>query len=63
MRKVHIKYFHSYEEADNDMLNEYLSMPPKSKVAAVNEIRRKIFSLKGVNANNRVQRVISFGRR
>lgn len=63
MRKVQIKYFNSYEEADKDMLNEYFDMHPEDKVACVNEIRRRIFALKGIKADNRVKKVISYGKR
>jgi len=62
-RKVRIKYFSSYKEADNDMLREYFAMPPSEKVAIVNAIRRKIFALKGIKADNSVKRVISCAKR
>lgn len=64
MRKVTIKMFNSYEEADEDMVNEYLSMPPSDKISIVNEIRRKIFGLKGIKADNIVKRnIITYGKR
>ncbi|HBU70404.1 MAG TPA: hypothetical protein DEE98_08515 [Elusimicrobia bacterium] len=63
MRKAQIRYYNSYEAADKDMFNEDLSRPGKEKVAAVNEIRRKIFRLKGLAADNIVKKVISFDKR
>ena len=63
MRNIQIKVYHSYEEADKDMFRDSLSMTPEERVAAVNVIRRKVFGLKGIEANNRVKRIVSYGKR
>jgi len=63
MRKLQIKVYRSYEKADKDMLRDSLLMTPEERVAAVNVIRRKVFGLKGIVANNRVNRIISYGKR
>ncbi|OGS32462.1 MAG: hypothetical protein A2474_07805 [Elusimicrobia bacterium RIFOXYC2_FULL_34_12] len=63
MKNIHIKLYHSYQEADKDSINETLKMKPEERIAAVNIIRRKIFNLKGINADNKVKKVISYGKR
>lgn len=63
MRKVRIKIYHSWEEADRDDLRESLQMKPEDRVAAVNEIRRKVFRLKGIIADNHVKKIISYDKR
>jgi len=45
------------------MFRDSLLMTPEERVAAVNVIRRKVFGLKGIVANNRVNRIISYGKR
>ena len=61
--KMPIKYFQSYEEADMSLLNQSLKMKPEERVEAVNIIRRKVFSLKGIRADNRVKKILFFGAR
>ncbi|OGS18229.1 MAG: hypothetical protein A2219_05735 [Elusimicrobia bacterium RIFOXYA2_FULL_50_26] len=63
MKKIPIKFYSSYEDADEDSLKDALAMKPKDRVAAVNVIRRRVFALKGIKADNRVKRVISYAKR
>jgi len=63
MNKICIKVYHSYEEANEAALNDSLLMTPVQRVAAVNIIRRRIFALKGIQADNKVIRTISYGKR
>jgi hypothetical protein len=58
MKKISLKIFHSYEEANEDSLNESLAMKPEQRIAAVNEIRRSVFGFKGIKADNRVKKKI-----
>ncbi len=63
MNKIQIKFYSSYEEADRDILNSSLLMTSEERVSAVNSIRKKVFALKGINADNTVIRIISRGKR
>lgn len=58
-----IKFYNSYEEADNDTLKDVFAMIPEDRVAAVNVIRRRIYAIKGIKADNIVKKVISYGKR
>jgi hypothetical protein len=48
MRKLKIKIFSSFEEADKAYLEETLAMTPEQRIAATNEIRRRLFAIKGI---------------
>ncbi|OGS27300.1 MAG: hypothetical protein A2297_00445 [Elusimicrobia bacterium RIFOXYB2_FULL_48_7] len=63
VRKVTVKYFSSFEEADKASLEESLAMTPGQRINALNMIRRRIFALKGIKADNSVKKVISYGKR
>jgi len=63
MKKFNIKIYHSYAEADRDILADSLKMSPAQRVNAVNIVRRRVFKLKGINADNRVKKVISYAKR
>ena len=56
MRKITIRYFNSYEEANEQQLEDTLAMKPEDRVAAVDEIRRNIYLVKGIKADNIVDR-------
>jgi hypothetical protein len=56
MRKLKIKIFSSFEEADKAYLEETLAMTPEQRIAATNEIRRRLFAIKGIKADNKVDR-------
>lgn len=62
-RKLPIKIFHSFEEADAQSLNDFLAMKPEERVLMVNVIRRRIYKLKNIEANNMVIRRISYAKR
>ena len=64
MRKITIKYFNSYEEANEQQLNDTLAMKPEDRVLAVDEIRKNIYLVKGIKADNIVDRKhITYGTR
>jgi len=63
MKKFNIKIYHSYAEADRDILKDSMEMSPEERVDTVNVIRRRVFKLKGIDADNRVKRVISYAKR
>ncbi|MCB4791633.1 MAG: hypothetical protein LHV68_07070 [Elusimicrobia bacterium] len=63
MNKMQIKFYHSYKEADADMLKDSLLMKPEERVAAMNAIRKRVYALKGIKADNEVIKTISYGKR
>jgi hypothetical protein len=63
MKKMQISYYNSFEEADKASLEACLAMRPEERVEAVNIIRRRVFALKGIKADNKVKKVISYGKR
>ena len=63
MKKIKLKFYRSYEEADKDILMDSLAMSPEERLAAVNIIRSRLYKLKGYKANNIVKKVISYGKR
>ena len=62
-RNVIVKYFNSYEEADADSLREAFEMTPEARINAVNTIRRSVYALKGLIADNKVKHVIAYDKR
>jgi hypothetical protein len=55
-KKPPIQIFHSYEEANEQQFKEALAMKPGDRVAAVDEIRKRLYLVKGINADNIVVR-------
>ena len=58
MRKIPIKFFNSFEEAQDDYYEEVFSMSPDDRVAAVEVLRRRYFSIKNLPLDLKVQRVV-----
>ena len=64
MRKLPIQKFHSFEEASECQLKDALAMDPNDRVTAVDVIRRRLYLVKGIKADNVVVRHhITFGKR
>jgi len=64
MRKLPIQVFNSFEESENKRLDDVLSMKPEDRVAAVDEIRKRLQLIKGIKADNIVIRGhITFAKR
>ncbi len=64
MKKVPTEIFHSFEEADKRQLDGALAMKPADRVDAVDIIRRRVYMIKGVKADNIVARkFISYEKR
>lgn len=56
MRKVPVRIFHSYEESNEQQFIDACAMKPADRVAAVDAIRRKLYLVKGIKADNVVIR-------
>lgn len=64
MRKPPIQIFHSHREANEQQLRETLAMRPRDRVAAVDEIRKRLYLTKDIKADNIVIRGhITFAKR
>lgn len=62
-RKLPVSVYHSFEEADAALLRDALAMKPKERVDAVNLIRRRVYQLQGIAADNKVERCITYAKR
>ena len=63
MKSIPLKAYHSYEEADQAAQNDCLALKPVKRLGAVNTLRRRLFAMKGIKADNKVRRILTFGKR
>jgi hypothetical protein len=56
LRRFKLQVFHSFEESENKRFDDILNMKPCDRVAAVDEIRKRLFLIKGIKADNVVER-------
>jgi len=64
MKKTPLQIFHSYEEANEQQFKEALAMNPNDRLMAVDEIRKRLYMIKGIKADNVVDRKhITYGKR
>jgi hypothetical protein len=62
MRKIRIKTFRSYEEADKDYEDDILSLSPEERVSIMEHLRRQYFLIKNIPLDVKVKKVIEKSR-
>jgi len=62
LRKIEIKTFRSYEEADQDYEDDLSSLTPEERVSIVEHLRRQYFLIKNLPLDLKVKRVIEKAR-
>jgi hypothetical protein len=62
LRKIEIKTFQSYEEADQDYEDDLRSLTPEERVSIVEHLRRQYFLIKNLPLDLKVKRVVEKAR-
>lgn len=58
MRKIPMKIFHSFEEADKDYEKYTLSLSPQERVSITEHLRRQYFLIKNKPVDLNIKKVI-----
>jgi len=62
MRKIKIKTFRSYEEADEDYEDDLLFFSPEERISIMEHLRRQYFLIQNLPLDLKVKRVIEKSR-
>lgn len=63
MKKIKIKVFHSYEDAQKDYDEEIYSLKPEERVSITEHLRRQSFLIKNKPIDLKVKKVLEISKR